>query len=69
MVPAGTPKPVVDRLATSMEAMMQTADMRQRLSSVGLEVDYRPAEDFARDLKDQRARFMDIIRKGNIKLE
>lgn len=69
MVPAGTPKPVVDRLATSMETMMQTADMRQRLSSVGLEVDYRRAEDFASDLRDQRARFMDIIRKGNIKLD
>jgi len=69
MVPAGTPKPVVDRLATSMETMMQTADMRQRLSSVGLEVDYRRAEAFASDLRDQRARFTDIIRKGNIKLD
>jgi len=69
MVPTGTPRPVVDRLAAAMETMMQTADMRQRLSSVGLEVDYRRAEDFARDLKDQSARFTDIIRKGNIKLD
>ena len=69
MVPAGTPKPVVDRLASTMEELMQTSDMRERLSRVGLEVDYRRAEDFARDLKDQRARFADIIQKGNIKLD
>ena len=69
MVPAGTPKPVVDRLAAVMENAMQSSDMRERLFSVGLEVDYRRADDFARDLKDQRARFADIIQKGNIKLD
>jgi tripartite-type tricarboxylate transporter receptor subunit TctC len=69
MVPAGTPKPVVDRLASAMETAMQTSDMRERLSNVGLEVDYRRADEFARDLKDQRTRFADIIQKGNIKLD
>jgi tripartite-type tricarboxylate transporter receptor subunit TctC len=69
MVPAGTPKPVVDRLAAAMESSMQGGDMRERLSSVGLEVDYRRADEFAQDLKAQRARFADIIQKGNIKLD
>ena len=69
MVPAGTPKPVVDRLAAAMETAMQASDMRERLSAVGLEVDYRRADAFAEDLKGQRARFADIIQKGNIKLD
>jgi tripartite-type tricarboxylate transporter receptor subunit TctC len=69
MVPAGTPQPVVDRLAAAMDAAMQGGDMRERLSSVGLEVHYRRAEDFARELKAQRARFAEIIQKGNIKLD
>src|SRR5262245_36345288 len=69
MVPVGTPKPVVDRLAAAMETSMQSGDMRERLSSVGLEVDYRRAEAVAQDLKVQRARFADIIQKGNIKLD
>jgi tripartite-type tricarboxylate transporter receptor subunit TctC len=69
MVPAGTPKPVVDRIAAAIETSMQSGDMRERLSAVGLEVDYRRADDFARDLKAQRARFADIIQKGNIKLD
>ena len=49
--------------------MMQTPDMQDRLSKVGLEVDYRRAEPFAEDLKLQRERFTDIIRKGNIKID
>jgi tripartite-type tricarboxylate transporter receptor subunit TctC len=69
MVPVGTPKPVIDRLAAAMETSMQGGDMRERLSNVGLEVDYRRAEAFAQDLKAQRARFADIIQKGNIKLD
>ena len=69
MVPAGTPKPVIDRLAAAMETGMESSDMRERLSTVGLEVDYRRAEEFARDLKDHRSRFADIIQKGNIKLD
>jgi tripartite-type tricarboxylate transporter receptor subunit TctC len=69
MVPVGTPKPVVDRLAAAMESSMQGGDLRERLSSVGQEVDYRRAGAFAEDLKVQRARFADIIQKGNIKLD
>jgi tripartite-type tricarboxylate transporter receptor subunit TctC len=69
MVPAGTPKPIVDRLAAAMETAMQGGDMRERLSRVGLEVDYRRAEEFGRDLTAQRARFAEIIQKGNIKLD
>ena len=69
MVPAGTPKPVINRLAAAIESSMKDGDLRERLSSVGLEVDYRRAEEFAQDLKAQRARFADIIQKGNIKLD
>lgn len=69
MVPAGTPKPIVDRLAAAMDSAMHASDMRERLSSVGLEVDYRRADEFATDLKAQRARFADIIQKGNIRLD
>jgi tripartite-type tricarboxylate transporter receptor subunit TctC len=69
MVPAGTPKPIVDRLASAIETGMQSSDLRERLSGVGLEVDYRRAEEFALDLKEQRSRFADIIRKNNIRLD
>ena len=69
MVAAGTPKAIVDRLAAAVETAMQDPEVRDRLATVGLEVDYRRAEQFARDLKAQREFFSEIIRKANIKLE
>ena len=69
MVPTGTPKPIVDRIAAAVETAMQSGDVRERIAGVGLEVDYRRTEEFTRYLKEQQARFADIIKKGNIKLE
>jgi len=69
MVPAGTPKPVVDRLTAAMEKIMQAPDIRERLAGLGLETDYRPPQEFARYLKEQNVRFTEIIRKGNIRIE
>jgi len=69
MVPAGTPKALVDRIATAVENAMQSADVRERIAGIGVEVDYRRSHDFARYLKEQQARFSDIIKKGNIKLD
>lgn len=69
MVAAGTPKPVIDRLSAAMQIVMQAPDVRERLNTVGLDVDYANAEDFARDLRDQKARFTDTIKRANIKID
>lgn len=69
MVPAGTPKPIVDRIASAVEKSMQSPEVRERIAAVGLEVDYRRGEEFTRYLKEQKARFADIIKTGNIKVE
>ena len=69
MVPAGTPKPIVDRIAAAVETAMQSADVRERISGIGVEVAYRRTEEFTRFLKEQQARFADIIKKGNIKID
>lgn len=69
MVPSGTPRPIVTRLAQAIDSAMQTADTRDRLASAGLELDYRRTDDFTRYLKEQRTRFSDIIRKNNIRIE
>lgn len=69
MVPRGTPMPVVERLARTLDTVMQNADTRERIATAGLEVDYRPPAEFARYLKDQHTRFADIIKKNNIRIE
>ena len=69
MLPTGTPAPVVERLSAAMNSIMQMPDVRERLTGVGLEIDYRPAEPFGRHLKLQQSRFSEIIKTGNIKLD
>lgn len=69
MVAAGTPKPIVAQLAQAVDKAMQMQETRDRLASVGVEVDYRPAEEFGRFLIEQKKTFTDIIKRGNIKIE
>jgi tripartite-type tricarboxylate transporter receptor subunit TctC len=69
MATAGTPKAVIARLGAAMETAMRSPDVREKLLTVGVEFDYRPTQEFTRYLKDQSARYADIIKKGNIKIE
>ena len=47
----------------------QSPDVRERLTGVGLELNYLGADDFAKYLKEQQGRFADIIKRGSIKVE
>jgi tripartite-type tricarboxylate transporter receptor subunit TctC len=69
MVPSGTPKPIVQRLAVVIDKAMQGSETRERIEAAGLEVDYRPTEDFRPYLQGQRMRFAEIIKKNNIRIE
>jgi tripartite-type tricarboxylate transporter receptor subunit TctC len=69
MVPTGTPREIVNRLAAEAEKALQTGDTRERLAGIGLEVISRGPEEFAAYLKGESARFAAIIKNGNIKLE
>jgi tripartite-type tricarboxylate transporter receptor subunit TctC len=69
MVSAGTPKPLVDKLTVAVDKALQSPDVRERLTLIGLELDYRNAADMGRLLKEQSARFAEIIKKSNIKIE
>ena len=69
MVPTGTPRAIVDRLAKAIDTAMQSADTRERINAAGLEVDYRPTGQFGAYLNDQRTRFAEIIKKNNIRID
>ena len=69
MVPAGTPRDIVNRLAAESEKALQAAETRERLAGIGVEVDSRGPDEFAVYLKGETARFAAIIKNGNIKLD
>ncbi len=69
MVSAGTPKPIVDKIAAAVDKVLQTADAREKMGSVGLDVNYHRAEDMGAYLKKQSAQVAGIIKQANIKIE
>ena len=69
MVSAGTPKPIVDKVAAAVDKVLQTADAREKMGSVGLDVNYHRADEMGAYLKKQSAQVADIIKKANIKIE
>jgi tripartite-type tricarboxylate transporter receptor subunit TctC len=69
MVPAGTPKEIVARLATEAGKALQTQEVRDRLAGIGIEMIAKGPDEFAAYLKGESARFAAIIKNGNIKLD
>jgi len=69
MVSAGTPKPIVDKITAAVDKALQATDARDKLNSVGLDVNYHRAEEMGAYLKKQSAQVADIIKTANIKVE
>jgi tripartite-type tricarboxylate transporter receptor subunit TctC len=69
MMSAGTPKAQIDKITRGVDKALQTADAREKLGNVGLDVNYHRADEMARYLSKQSAQVADIIKKANIKIE
>lgn len=69
MVPAGTPKAIVERLASAVQKIMTAPEVRQSFMSIAVEPDYRPGDAYARYLKEIRDTFSTVIRTNNIKAD
>lgn len=67
VAPAATPKPVVARLHAEVQKALQTAEVRERMTSVGGEVIPGSAEMFTALIKSERQRYEKLVREANIK--
>ena len=69
LLPAGTPEPVAAKLHTALVEVVKEDVVKQRFTDVGVQaVGSTPAE-FAAFLKKEDAKWAEVIRKGNIKLD
>jgi tripartite-type tricarboxylate transporter receptor subunit TctC len=67
--PAGTPAPVVAKLADAIARAMQAAELRERIASLGGEIAaYGPA-DADRFVRAQTELWGKVVREGNIRAE
>jgi tripartite-type tricarboxylate transporter receptor subunit TctC len=68
-VPAGTPDPIVNRLADALRKALDSDEVRQRIEGLGGEIFAGGPAEAARFIAEQRQLTAKIIREGNIKPE
>ncbi|MET3391721.1 tripartite-type tricarboxylate transporter receptor subunit TctC [Variovorax sp. 1140] len=68
-LPAGTPAPIAEKLHKALVEALKEEEVKKRFVDVGVQpVGSTPAE-FVDFLKKEDAKWADVIRKGNIKLD
>lgn len=67
VAPVGTPKEIITKLNAELQKALQTADVRNRLTSSGGEVVAGSSEQFATLIKTERERYTKLVREANIK--
>jgi tripartite-type tricarboxylate transporter receptor subunit TctC len=69
LVPAGTPRPVVDRLYQEITRSVRAPDMKERLNSLGLDVVAGTPEEFGAYIKSETEKWAKVIKTMGIKPE
>ncbi|MCW5744946.1 MAG: tripartite tricarboxylate transporter substrate binding protein [Alphaproteobacteria bacterium] len=69
VAPAGTPQPIIDRMAKAMAEAIAAPDVQTKLDNAGLRPTWLDPAAFRATITAETKSFGDIIRKGNIKAE
>ncbi len=64
--PAGTPAPIVARLATEIEKIMQEPATKDKLTQLGMEPNFRKGQDFIGYMAKESAKWGKVIKDANI---
>ena len=65
----GTPRPVVDKLSLEVARILAVSDIREKLDGLGLAPFVSSADQFAAILKADIAKYAQIIRTADIRVE
>jgi tripartite-type tricarboxylate transporter receptor subunit TctC len=69
LVAAGTPRAVVDRINTALNAALKEPQVQERLKTAGLEAVGGTPEQFAKLMADEAAKWQPIIKRSGAKLD
>ncbi len=67
--PAGTPRPIIDRLNSELQAILKSDDMKKRLVADGSEPTPGTPEDYAANIQREEGKWAALIEKLGLKLE
>jgi tripartite-type tricarboxylate transporter receptor subunit TctC len=69
LAPAGTPRPIVMRLNGELVKIMQAADTKERLAAMATDARTSTPEEFAAYLRQEIAKWGEVVRKANLKAD
>jgi tripartite-type tricarboxylate transporter receptor subunit TctC len=69
LAPAGTPKPVIDRLYATVSEVLQSKETSQRMETEGAEAVRMPPAEFKRFISSELAKWVKVAREAGIKAE
>jgi tripartite-type tricarboxylate transporter receptor subunit TctC len=69
LVPAGTPRPVIDLLYREIKAIVALPDIKERFEVLGLDPVANTPEEFAAQIKVEIEKWSKVIRGANIRID
>lgn len=69
MSPAGTPRPIVDRLNAAINRAIRSDFFKARYEQIGDEPAGGTPEEFAARIKQESAKWADVVKRSGAKLE
>src|SRR5262245_58435492 len=67
-MPAGAPKPALERFQAAALAIAAEPDMKDKLAALGFDTTTTPGETFSRELADETTRWSDVVTKAKLKM-
>ena len=68
MLPGGTPKAIVDQMASIIEKSMQSPEVKKTFATISVEPDFKGPGELAAYMKAYSGRMADVIKRNQIKL-
>ena len=68
LLPAGSPKPIVDKLNADTVKALADPDVKKRFADLGVEAVSSTPEQFAAFIKEEQAKYAKLIKEANIKV-
>lgn len=69
LAPAGTPRPIVDKLTAETQRILKLPDVHDRISSLGADIVGSSGKEFGALIKSEIAKWAKVIKEANVELQ
>jgi len=69
VAPAGTSRPIIDKLAAETQRILKLPDVRERISALGAEIVGNSPDEFNAFMDSERAKWATVIKEAHVELQ